>query len=44
MDTGLFVEETNRPGCSNNTAMIAAWTEDIGLTRGIGVTPVKVRD
>jgi hypothetical protein len=27
----------------NDTAMKAAWTEDIGLTRGIGVTPVSLR-
>jgi len=42
MHTGLL-EEANRRECSNNTATKAAWTEDIGLTRGIGVTPVILR-
>jgi len=37
------VEEANRRGCANNTAMKAAWTEDIRLTRGIGETPVNLR-
>jgi hypothetical protein len=45
MHKGLLwdvVEEANRLGCSNNTAMKAVWTED-RLTRGIGVTPVILR-
>jgi hypothetical protein len=46
MHTGLLwdvVEEANWRGSWNNTAMKAAWTEDIRLTRGINVTPVILR-